>query len=125
MDRSIFLVGIGGLIGSVARYLIAVFLAGNVNSIFPLTTLIVNITGCFLIGVVFALADRGNVLSPEWRIFLTTGFCGGFTTFSTFSYESLKLIQDGEYFYVGIYVLVSVVIGLAATYFGIALIRSI
>jgi fluoride exporter len=125
MDRSILLVGIGGFVGSVARYLVAIVFAGQVASLFPFATLTVNVVGCFLIGILFALSDRGNILSPEWRILLTTGFCGGFTTFSTFSYESLRLMQDGEYLYLLAYVLLSVVVGLAATYFGIALIRSI
>jgi CrcB protein len=125
MDRSIILVGIGGFIGSVARYLAAVLFAGQISSVFPFATLTVNIVGCFLIGIIFELSDRGSILSPEWRILLTTGFCGGFTTFSTFSYESLRLMQDGEYLYLAAYVLISVFVGLAATYVGITLIRSI
>jgi CrcB protein len=125
MDRSILLVGLGGLIGSVARYAVALAFAGQLATAFPFATLAVNIAGCFLIGVIFALGDRGNILSPEWRIFLTTGFCGGFTTFSTFSYESLRLLEDGEYLYLGANVLISVAAGLAATYLGILLVRSI
>jgi CrcB protein len=125
MDRSILLVGLGGFVGSVARYLVAILFATQVSSVFPFATLIVNVLGCFLIGILFALSDRGNILSPEWRILLTTGFCGGFTTFSTFSYESLRLIQDGEILYVAGYVVTSVVAGLAATYVGIILIRAI
>jgi CrcB protein len=125
MDRNILLVGIGGLLGSVARYLVAIALAGQTAGIFPFATLAVNIVGCFLIGLIFAFADRGNLLTPEWRIFLTTGFCGGFTTFSTFSYESLRLLQDGEYLYVAAYVLISVIVGLAATFLGIVLVRAI
>ena len=125
MERNLLLVGIGGFVGSIARYLVAVLFASQVPSVFPYATLTVNIVGCFVIGVLFALSDRGNFLSPEWRILLTTGFCGGFTTFSTFSYESLRLMQDGEYLYLAAYVLLSVVIGLAATYVGIILIRSI
>ena len=125
MDRSVLLVGLGGFVGSVARYLVAVLFAGYISSVFPFATLAVNIVGCFLIGVLFAISDKGNILSPEWRILLTTGFCGGFTTFSTFSYESLRLMQDGEFFYLAAYVLVSVVVGLAATYIGIALIRAL
>jgi CrcB protein len=125
MDSNIILVGIGGLLGSVARYLVAVLLAGQTAGTFPFATLAVNVAGCFLIGLIFALSDRGNVLSPEWRVFLTTGFCGGFTTFSTFSYESLRLMQDGEYLYVASYILISVVVGLAATFLGIALVRAI
>lgn len=125
MDRSILLVGVGGFVGSVARYLVAILFSTQISSVFPFATLTVNIVGCFLIGILFALSDRGNVLSPEWRILLTTGFCGGFTTFSTFSYESLRLMQDGEYLYLAAYVLISVFIGLTATYLGIALVRSI
>ena len=125
MDRSLFLVGIGGFLGSVARYLVSVLFAGYLSTTFPFATLSVNIVGCFLIGVLFALSDRGNILSPEWRIFLTTGFCGGFTTFSTFSYESLRLMQDGELLFLALYVLTSVVVGFAATYLGILLIKSI
>src|SRR6478672_78837 len=125
MDRNVLLVGVGGFVGSVARYLVAVLFANQFSSVFPFATLTVNVVGCFLIGIIFALSDRGNILSPEWRVLLTTGFCGGFTTFSTFSYESLRLLQDGEYLYVGAYVLASVVVGLAATYVGIILIRSL
>jgi fluoride exporter len=125
MDRSIFLVGIGGLLGSVARYAVALLFAGQSSSTFPFATLVVNIAGCFLIGIVFALSERGNIVSPEWRIFLTTGFCGGFTTFSTFSYESLRLLEDGEIIYLSANILISVVAGLAATYLGILLVRSI
>lgn len=125
MDRSILLVGIGGFLGSVARYLAAVLFAGQISSSFPFATLAVNITGCFLIGVLFALSDRGNILTPEWRVFLTTGFCGGFTTFSTFSYESIRLMQDGEFLYLALSVLLSVIVGFTATYLGILLIRSI
>lgn len=125
MDRNILLVGFGGFIGSIARYLVAVLFAGQFTSAFPLATFVVNIAGCFLIGVLFALSDRGNILSPDWRIFLTTGFCGGFTTFSTFSYESIQLIQDGEFFYLALNVILSVLVGFAATYLGILLVRSL
>src|SRR5215468_3938654 len=110
MDRNILLVGLGGLLGSIARYLVTVLFAGQFATSFPLATFVVNISGCFIIGILFALSERGSGLSPEWRIFLTTGFCGGFTTFSTFSYESIKLIQDGEFFYLGMYVVLSVLI---------------
>ena len=125
MDRSILLVGIGGFVGSIARYLVAILFSSQISSVFPFATLTVNVLGCFLIGILFAMSDRGNLLSPEWRILLTTGFCGGFTTFSTFSYESLRLMQDGEYLYLAAYVFISVFVGLTATYLGIALVRSI
>ena len=123
MDRSIVFVGLGGLIGSVARYLVAVFFASYGPWTFPLATFLVNVAGCFIIGVLFGLTDRAQLMSPEWRLFLTTGFCGGFTTFSTFSYESVRLMQDGEFLYVGLNVGLSVVAGFAATYLGMLLMR--
>ena len=125
MDRTLILVGIGGLFGSILRYLVAVFFARQAASAFPYGTLVVNLAGCFLIGILFALSEKGNVLSPEWRILLTTGFCGGFTTFSTFSYESIRLIQDGEILLVSVYVAGSVVVGLVSTWLGMLLVRSL
>ena len=90
------LVAIGGLVGSVARY----WLSGAVQSLsdhsFPSGTLVVNVLGSFVIGLVMTLSlDRG-LLDEELRILLTTGFCGGFTTMSTFSYETLALLREGE-----------------------------
>jgi CrcB protein len=125
MDGNIILVGVGGFLGSVFRYLVTILLARQFTTSFPLGTLTVNIVGCFLIGILFALSEKGNLLTPEWRIFLTTGFCGGFTTFSTFSYESIRLLQDGEILYLSLNVIVSVVIGFASTYLGMFFIRSI
>lgn len=125
MDRNLILVGVGGFLGSVFRYLVTILLARQFTTSFPLGTLTVNIVGCFLIGILFALSEKGNLLTPEWRIFLTTGFCGGFTTFSTFSYESIRLLQDGEMLYLSLNVIVSVVIGFASTYLGILFIKSI
>ena len=123
MDRTLILVGIGGLAGSILRYLITLFFARQAGSAFPYGTLVVNLTGCFLIGLIFALSEKGDVLSPEWRILLTTGFCGGFTTFSTFSYESIRLMQDGEVLFVSLYVGISVIVGLLATWLGMLIIR--
>ncbi|MBS1542445.1 MAG: fluoride efflux transporter CrcB [Bacteroidetes bacterium] len=125
MSRIFLLVGIGGFLGSAARYYSQQFLAKSIPSVLPYGTLAVNIIGCFLIGIIYGLSSRGNVLSPDWRIFLATGFCGGFTTFSAFSYESISLMQDGEYLYLSIYIAASVLFGLAATYLGILLIKSI
>lgn len=125
MDRSFLLVGIGGFVGSVCRYFLAVFVARQLSTSFPFGTLSVNIIGCFLIGMIFALSERSATVSPEVRILLTTGFCGGFTTFSTFSYESIRLMQDGELLYVAANVVLSVVVGFASTYLGILLIKSL
>lgn len=125
MDRSILLVAIGGLIGSVLRYLAAIAFSTQTTSSFPFATLAVNVIGCFAIGVIFALSEKGNILTPEWRIFLTTGFCGGFTTFSSFSYESIKLLQDGQFLSLSANVILSVLLGLAATYLGMILVKAL
>ena len=88
-------------------------------------TMTVNVAGCFLIGLFCALADKGNLLSPEWRILLTTGFCGGFTTFSTFAYENINLLKSGNLMYFMLYTGASIVLGLLATWLGIVLIKLI
>ena len=125
MDRTLILVGVGGLAGSVLRYLVTLFFATRAATGFPYGTLAVNLVGCLLIGMIFGISEKGDLLSPEWRILLTTGFCGGFTTFSTFSYESIRLLQDGEILLVSLYVGGSVVAGLLLTYLGMLLVRSI
>jgi len=90
------LVALGGLIGSLGRYWLAGFVQSASQSSFPLGTLSVNVLGSFVVGLVMALSlDRGMV-PANVRLFLATGFCGGFTTMSTFSYETLALIRDGE-----------------------------
>jgi CrcB protein len=123
MNRIILLVGMGGFIGSVSRYYSQQLITKLFPSTLPFGTFAINITGCFLIGVIYALSERGNVLTPEWRLFLATGFCGGFTTFSTFSLESMQLINDGEWLYVSLYVTLSVFIGFICTYLGMSLIK--
>lgn len=123
MDRNILLVGLGGFIGSILRYFVSVLAATQISSAFPFGTIIVNVAGCFLIGVIFALSEKGNVLTPEWRVFLTTGFCGGFTTFSTFSYESMRLLQDGQFLFLALNLTLSVAVGFAATYLGMFVIK--
>jgi len=118
MSRIFLLVGIGGFIGSVVRYYFSHLINLNFPSSFPLGTFIVNLSGCLLIGIIFGFSEKGNLLSPEWRFFLATGFCGGFTTFSAFSLENLFLLREGEYFYVSLYTLASVVLGVVATLLG-------
>src|SRR5699024_3930334 len=95
MFKNILLVGIGGFAGSVGRYLLARYIELRVLTSFPFGTFAVNIIGCFIIGLRYGLTLRGTV-SPNIRFLLATGFCGGFTTFSTFSMESMTLLQDGQ-----------------------------
>jgi CrcB protein len=118
--KLLFLVGAGSFIGGVLRYLTAQFVQSKFLSAFPFGTLAVNIAGCFAIGLVFGLSERMN-MGAEWRLFLATGICGGFTTFSAFSNETFSLLRDGEYIYALIYITLSVVVGLLATFIGFSL----
>jgi CrcB protein len=116
--KTILVIGIGSFLGGIFRYLISGFIQNRFFSAFPFGTLSVNILGCLLIGVVFGLADRGN-LSQEWRLFLATGMLGGFTTFSAFSNETVGMLRDGQFGYVSAYIAGSVILGLLATFIGI------
>ena len=122
--RILLLIGTGSFIGGVFRYLISQFIQSRFLSAFPIGTLGVNIIGCFIIGLVFGLSDRGN-LNLEWRLFLATGICGGFTTFSAFSNETIALLRGGQFFYGFSYIAASVLLGLVATYLGITLLKLI
>lgn len=120
--KLVLLIGAGGFIGSALRYLISLFIQNKVLSTFPFGTFAVNVLGCFLIGAVYALSERGN-LGAEWRLFLATGILGGFTTFSSFSNETVSMMRDAQYGPALIYVGSSVILGLLATFFGIFLIK--
>jgi len=125
MARSLILIGIGSCIGGISRYLTQQFVQKYYPYSIPLGTLSVNIIGCFLIGIIYALADRGTILSPAIRLFLATGFCGGYTTFSSFAFENVSLMREGDFFYTGLYIMLSIVIGFAAVYLGILFIKLI
>ncbi|HVY76043.1 MAG TPA: fluoride efflux transporter CrcB [Puia sp.] len=125
MARSLILVGVGSFAGGICRYLTQQFFQKHFPSFIPLGTLSVNILGCLVIGMVYALADRGNVLSPDMRLFLATGICGGYTTFSSFAFENVDLLQNGAFFHFTLYMLLSLVIGLGAVYLGIVIIKLI
>lgn len=113
-------VAIGAAIGGVARLALTAFVQQRAGADFPAGTLVVNLTGSFLLGVLIRYALQSASVGPEMRAMLTTGFCGGYTTFSTFSYESAVLLEDGEYGRAGLYVGVSVVGALLATFAGFA-----
>ena len=110
--KTIFLIGLGGGLGSIFRYLISVYLMAKTTTIFPIGTFFVNLAGCFLIGLIYGLAVRESWLSEDLRFLLATGFCGGFTTFSTFSFESFELLKLGEYNTVVLYIGGSIVLGI-------------
>jgi len=116
--KTALLVFAGSGIGGVLRYLFQKFFIDMGYVIFPAGTLVVNILGCFLIGLFNAFAERSNMLSPDWRLALTTGFCGGFTTFSAFANENMNLLRNGDYFYFSLYITLSVLLGIAAVMLG-------
>lgn len=120
--KILLLIGTGSFIGGVLRYLISFPLLHKYPHGYPWGTLLVNILGCFVIGLLYGYAERWN-FPKEWRLFLATGILGGFTTFSSFSNETVTLFNNGYYIYAVSYVLTSVVIGIAATFLGLYLIK--
>lgn len=117
-------VGLGSAIGGIARYLVGTFIQQRAGISFPLGTLVINVTGSFLLGFLLRIALGSTAISPERRALLTTGFCGGFTTFSTFSLDSVSLIEEGSYGPLSMYILLSVGLSILATFAGMALAES-
>jgi len=118
------LIALGGAAGSVLRYMVGGAVQRTSDSGFPVGTMVVNVSGCFIIGVLVR-QFLNMQLSPELRALLIVGFCGGFTTFSTFSAETLGLIEGGEYSRAAGYVVLSVTLCLAATLAGMTTMRLI
>ncbi len=118
MIKILFIIGAGSFLGGISRFLTSRFIQNYSISAFPYGTFVVNIIGCFLIGLIYGLSERGNFINTEWRMFLTVGFCGGFTTFSTFANENLGLLRDRDFFYFALYAGLSVFVGLFAVYLG-------
>ena len=123
MIKNLLLVGLGGGIGSIARYLCQKWFNENYPHPFPWGTFLVNLIGCFLIGVFYAATEKSTVLSPQTRLLLIAGFCGGFTTFSTFAFENMNLLRSGDLLYFSVYIIASVVLGIAGVFAGIAIMK--
>jgi len=118
---AVLLVAIGGGIGSVTRYLVGGWFASRFGPAFPYGTFVINVTGSFIIGLFLAFAQERVSLSPYWRLFFAVGFLGGYTTFSSFEYESIRLLQDGEMLLGAVYMIGSVAAGGIAAIGGITL----
>lgn len=121
MFKTVILLGFGGFLGTVARFLVGMAMVREGNG-FPYATFAVNVAGCFLIGVFAGISERYDLL-PETRAFLMTGLCGGFTTFSAFAIENIRLIQDKDYATFLLYTAASFTVGIASSLLGLILAR--
>jgi CrcB protein len=121
--KNILLVGLGGFVGSVARYKLGGWLLHmTAQERFPFSTFAVNVAGCLVVGVLAGLAERYELFGPGTRLFLFTGLLGGFTTFSAFGLETMYLLRRGEPWVAATYVGASVVLGIGAVWLGIKVI---
>jgi fluoride exporter len=123
MIKNILLVGTGGAIGSIARYLCQKWFSTLYPGSFPWGTFTVNVTGCFLIGLFWGLTFKSFISNEHWKLFLMTGICGGFTTFSAFTLEGTGLLREHKLFLFFSYTAGSVLLGLLATYAGMKISR--
>lgn len=121
--KTILLIGSGGFIGSIARYGLQQLAQKILHWTFPIGTLVINLTGCFLIGLIYGISHKSAWLTEDWKLFLAIGICGGFTTFSSFSYENVKLLREGQSGFALLYIGASLVFGLALTWTGMFLTR--
>lgn len=121
MLKTIIYIAIGGAIGSVLRFLATILVSRFWSNQFPLATFIINIIGCFLVGLLFGVLAKNNLTETNFKWFLITGFCGGFTTFSAFGLENYNLIQNNNSLVAFGYIALSVIVGLFAVWFGLSL----
>lgn len=118
-------ISIGGILGANARYLLANWAAQRLGSTFPYGTFIINISGAFVLGLFMAFLEDRAFVPANYRLFFATGFCGAYTTFSTFTYESLRLFQDGSFLLGFANIFGSVVVGMLGVFLGFVLGRII
>jgi len=118
-------IAIGSALGGVSRYLVGGLVQRAAGAGFPTGTLLVNVTGSFLLGLFLRYGLETPTLTPELRAFLTIGFCGGYTTFSTFSYEAVALLEDGQWSRAAFYMGASLLLSIAATLLGLLAARGI
>ena len=115
---NMLIIGIGGALGAVSRYGIALWIGQRWGRSFPLGTFVINVSGSFLIGLLMTLLAERFSVNPQWRLLLVVGFLGAYTTFSTFEYETGALLKDGEWAFAMLNVVLSVVVGFIALKLG-------
>jgi len=118
MIKELIIVGIGSFLGGSTRFLVSKIIDNNFKCGLPLGTLTINVMGCMLIGIISGMANNSTLLSPSAKLILTTGFCGGFTTFSTFMNENYTLFKDDNYLYMLLYIFGSLALGFIAVITG-------
>lgn len=123
MIRSFLIVGLGSFLGGGVRFLLTRAVSHYVSHPFPAGTFVVNMLGCLALGAICACFERGHVMHPDVRLFLTVGVCGGFTTFSTFMNENLQLLKGEQMLWLALYAACSLLLGLLAVWGGYALVR--
>lgn len=116
----IWYIAVGSAAGGVLRYVLTAFIQTRAGTVFPTGTLLINVTGSLLLGFLLSYALATPAIPVGVRALLTTGFCGGYTTFSTFSYETIRLVEDGQYSRAGLYIGLSIVASLGAAALGFA-----
>jgi CrcB protein len=121
----IWYVALGSAVGGVLRYLLGGWVQERAGTTFPIQTLLINVTGSLLLGFLQQYALETSAVSPEVRTMLTIGFCGGYTTFSTFSFETVRMLEDGDWRRAALYVTLSVVLSVGAAILGIVAAREL
>lgn len=121
--KNILLVFAGSAAGGSVRYITSLLIQSKNTTQFPLGTFLINLIGCFIIGMIYAIASRNASTGSDIKLLLATGFCGGFTTFSAFAFENLELFKSGQYLTALLYIILSVVLGILAVILGAYLIK--
>ena len=125
MMKKVLILGSAGFIGTLARYYLQGIVQSSAGSTFPFGTMVVNVSGCFILGFLNELFTERFLIDPQWRIFFTIGFCGAFTTFSTLAIETFNLTERNELWHATANVFFSILLGLIFLWLGILLARQI